>query len=176
TTYSLDDLPEHFKNKFGIELKSLPVVPLDSSVVDTSRNQLVAQRIIQSMKQAQQELSRDHHTILIGITERDMYITVDSGRHVLNLRKEGRFAVISTAQLGTKPPLVPFNPLVVQSRLRKLLIKNIGLLYYQLPLTSDPTSTLYGAVENGADLDWMTEDFTGAGESENAFVNGEACI
>ena len=173
----LENIPEYIKNKFGIELVVLPVLPLDSAVVDASRSQLVAQKVIESMKQAHRELVGDYGNILIGITERDMYIAGDRRKNVFNLRKENRFVVISTSHLETRSLFEPSNPLVMQSRFRKLLIKNIGFLYYLLPLTSDPTSALYGGVEIATDIDWMTEDFIGIeGVDDNAYASGDPLV
>ena len=44
-------------------------------------------------------------------------------------------------------------------RLQKLVTKNIGLLYFGLPLSDDPGSVLYRDVGGQSDLDRMSEDF-----------------
>ena len=46
-------------------------------------------------------------------------------------------------------------------RTRKLITKNIGLLAYHLPLSSDPTSVLYGSIQSVQDLDLVREEFSG---------------
>jgi hypothetical protein len=40
-----------------------------------------------------------------------------------------------------------------------MILKNIGVLYFQYPTNHDPRSVLYENVENVNDLDKMSEDF-----------------
>jgi len=44
-------------------------------------------------------------------------------------------------------------------RLRKMVTKNIGVLYYELPTTDDPRSVMYDGINSVEDLDNMCEDF-----------------
>jgi hypothetical protein len=40
------------------------------------------------------------------------------------------------------------------------MMKNIGIMYYRLPLSENPRSVLYGKVLGEDDLDHMTENFS----------------
>jgi len=40
-----------------------------------------------------------------------------------------------------------------------MLLKNIGILYYHMPVNHDPKSVLYDGVQEVKDLDKMGEDF-----------------
>ena len=51
----------------------------------------------------------------------------------------------------------PADDELMQSRFRKLLTKYIGLLYYGLPTSSDPTSPMFDSILGPDDLDRMTE-------------------
>jgi hypothetical protein len=48
---------------------------------------------------------------------------------------------------------------LLRSRLRKMVLKNIGIMYYGLPVSRDPRSVLYGNVLGPDDLDYMSEFF-----------------
>ena len=48
---------------------------------------------------------------------------------------------------------------MLRSRLTKMVAKNIGVLYYGLPLSNDPRSALYGNIGGTDELDVMTEYF-----------------
>ena len=45
------------------------------------------------------------------------------------------------------------------ARNTEMLLKNIGILYYRLPVNHDPKSVLFEDVDEVADLDKMGEDF-----------------
>ena len=51
------------------------------------------------------------------------------------------------------------NDLLTESRMRKMLLKNIGILYYHMPLNHDPKSLLFEDVDEVDDLDKMSDDF-----------------
>ena len=59
---------------------------------------------------------------------------------------------------GRPSTLTPDEELL-RSRLRKMVIKNIGMMYYGLPVSRDPRSVLYGNVLGLDDLDYMSEFF-----------------
>jgi hypothetical protein len=48
---------------------------------------------------------------------------------------------------------------LLEARLRKMVAKNIGVLYLRLPLNSNPRSLLYDRVLGPDDLDRMTKEF-----------------
>jgi hypothetical protein len=48
---------------------------------------------------------------------------------------------------------------VLQGRLRKMVTKNIGIMYYGLPLSAAPRSVMYGNILGVEELDYMSEFF-----------------
>ena len=46
-----------------------------------------------------------------------------------------------------------------EARIRKMVTKNIGVLYYHLPQSIHPKSAMYGAIGGIEELDFMGEDF-----------------
>ena len=75
----------------------------------------------------------------------------------LSWRQNGRFAVISTARLGATRADASADALTLQ-RFRKLLTKNIAVLYYHLPFSDNPLSVLYPNPTRLDDLDKLGED------------------
>ena len=51
------------------------------------------------------------------------------------------------------------DDILLRSRLRKMVTKNIGIMCYGLPLSPNPRSVLYGNIGGTDELDVMTEDF-----------------
>ena len=72
---------------------------------------------------------------------------------------EDQVAVVSYARMN---PVI-FGNLpddeLLQSRLRKMVTKNVGIMCYGLPLSPDPRSVMYGNIGGTDELDVMTEDF-----------------
>ncbi len=53
----------------------------------------------------------------------------------------------------------PPDPALLHTRLRKMISKNIGIMHYRLPQSTDRNSVLYGPILSLADLDSIGEDF-----------------
>ncbi len=179
----LQRLNAYYKAKHGLDIETVPAVPLDRSVVDEGRRQVVAEEIVALMKRSRPDLANDPEAILIGFTAYDMYIRgVPNWRWAFSWREEGRFAVISTARMD--PKIFPYYPGplalqilqavlekygipvrmepeadVLQRRLRKMVSKTIGIMYFRLPQSQDRRSVMYGPILGLDDLDRMGEEF-----------------
>lgn len=56
-------------------------------------------------------------------------------------------------------PRVSAADATVLARLRKMVGKNIGVLFFRLPLSDDPRSMMYGSIGGPQELDTMLEEF-----------------
>lgn len=99
-----------------------------------------------------------------------MYIRAYPWRFAFNYRGGQGFAVVSSARMVPWLYRLRGKEYLLQTRLRKMISKNIGLLVYELPLSNDPTSLLYSKVLDVDDLDLMQETFAGLGSQ--AVVSG----
>lgn len=158
---SLDWAPAYYKAKLGIDVTVLPPVSLDPKLVDTGRKQLDSEKCIDFLWKLHPELARDPFTILIGVTSGDMYISTASRRYTQNWRSDGRFAMVSSARLHPPPVVGGWNPEWLNSRLQKLISKNVLILYFDCPLSSDSTSLLSGGVISGTEVDQMSGEIIG---------------
>ena len=154
--------PAYYGAKLGIDLKLLPAIPLDPKLIDPARNQLNADKCIEFLAAKYPEISHDPSSILIGVTSSDMYIPGFGWSYAENMRKEGRYAVVSSARLHPPSLLGKWNPEWLPSRVQKLLSKNLVMLYFDLPLSSDYTSLLSGGVLSGMQIDQMGGELIGA--------------
>ena len=157
------DLPylvNYYKQKLGLAVETLPAVALDSSTFQPLRRQHVAQRLITLMKNSYPELAEERHTVLIGITEADMYTLDENWNFALGLRGE-RSAVVSSARMnpGRRADGAPVDSGVFHSRLVKMISREIGFLYYNLPFSPDSRSVLRESIMGVDELDEMGEDF-----------------
>jgi len=155
----LDALQAYYKQRYDLTVEILPPIGLEPVVVDERRRQLIAEELIELMKRRYPEHARSPQSILIGITEGDMYIREVNWRFAFARRDGDRFAIVSSARMDP----VSFGYLpdeeLLQTRLRKMLSKNIGIMYYKLPQKSDRRSVMFGPILGIDDLDSMGEDF-----------------
>ncbi len=159
---SLQTLTEDFRKRYGLELRQLPSIPPPSWAWNTARRQLAAEDLITAMKLAYPKLAEDPAAILIGFTDEDMYIQALKWNYAFSFRNEERFAVISTAHLSEndeEDDKKPATPEALQKRTLKVLIRDVGLLYYHLQPSSDYRSVLYGTIDDASELDDIGDDY-----------------
>lgn len=112
------------------------------------------------MRRAYPQQAASPTSILIGVTNEDIYISELDWKFALNFRQTPHELVISTARLNPAYYGEPAVPSLLETRLRKLLTKNIGISFYGLELTSDRGSVLYNDIEDMETLDAMGEDYS----------------
>ena len=103
--------------------------------------------------------SGDPNVVLIALTPVDMYDRTSHYRFLFGARDSEVTprAVVSTSRLNVKLFGISEGQGALYSRTRKLITKNLGLLYYGLPPCDDPESPLYNSILSTADLDRMEE-------------------
>ena len=156
---SLTRFANSMKQKPGIEVIVTQPVAFALTTVDKRRQQVIAEEAINLMKARYPEFASDPNAIVIGLTNEDLFIRQEDDQYAFCYRMRGRFAVVSSARMDPANLGGAANDLLTESRMRKMLLKNIGILYYHLPVNHDPKSVLYEDVEEVADLDKMGEDF-----------------
>jgi predicted Zn-dependent protease len=155
---TLDSLAAHVERKFSLEVTILSEVPLDESIMDPDRRQLVAEDLLALMKSAHRWQAWNPRSVLIGITPYDMYARQQrEWRFVFNWRQRGS-AVISMARLDPVNLGQPADALLFQQRLRKVVDRNIGFQVFLRPPSHDPRSILFTPVMGVDELDRMAED------------------
>src|SRR5690242_5303819 len=170
----LDWAPAYYKAKFGLSVEILPAIPLDDSVWNPRRHQVVAEDLTALMKSSLAEKVRDQSAILIGLTTADMYIRSFDWRYAINYRDDGRFGVVSMARLTPQRWVRRWNRALEPSRVKKMITKNVYLLCFDVPLSNDSTSAVNGAVSSPEDVDTMSDDLVGAEGRWDAQPDGMA--
>ena len=101
----------------------------------------------------------DGPVIAIGLTTRDMFNPDVEWNYVFSYR-ENRMAVVSPARMDRGcMGVFPADEQRIDARLRKMVGKNIGIMYFGLGLSRDPASMLYGNIRGPQELDAMSELF-----------------
>jgi YD repeat-containing protein len=131
----------------------------DQSTWDGGRHQYVAELLYAQIRRDHPDLAADPNAYLIGFTDASMYSVDYRWRAVFSQHDARRTAVISTNGLLNRWPMNSTTQSnsadqKFRARLRRILLKNVAVLYWQLPLNFDPTSLLH----NPLDPDLPTED------------------
>jgi YD repeat-containing protein len=166
----LDWAPDYYKAKLGIDVGLLPAISIPPEV-GQQRGQLDADSFLDKLPSMYQSLADDPANILIAVTSRDIYASSLGWSYTENLRSDDRFAMVSSARLHPPSLLARANPEWSNSRLQKLLTKNIAVLYFDLPMSSDYTSMLSGGILSGAEIDLMSGSIIGAERRWDPFVD-----
>ena len=131
-------------------------------MLDRQRFQVVADELIRAVRVQHAALMKNPRTRVIAITPFDMYMLAmrDEWRFTFSLRsRDQRVAVVSYARMDPAKLGQVQDATLLESRLRKMISKNIGIIYYGLPTSLDPRSAMFGNILGVDDLDRMTEDF-----------------
>lgn len=155
----LDSLVEYYRQKYGLDINVVRSIPLDESTRDSARQQIIAEKLVSSLNHSFSKLASDPKAILIGFTSEDIYPASRNWQFAFGWRQaSSRTAVVSTARLNLRSDAA-FASDIAATRLRKLVTKDIGLLYYGLPQSRDSKSVLYGQIMGIDELDQASEDF-----------------
>jgi predicted Zn-dependent protease len=159
----LDDFPrrileafvEHYRQKYGLKVRIEAAVAVPPVAFDPARKQLIAEEVLAAVRRAHGSSGR----VLIALSERDLYARSLHWRYAFSYRQVDA-AVVSSARMDH--PILGFWPPAPErqvARLRKMVTKSIGVLYYNLPLSENCRSVMYGHVGGPHELDFMGEDF-----------------
>jgi len=152
-------LASYYQTKYGLTVETLSHVHLPPAAMNPERQQLIAEAAVEIMKQANPDLSNNPQAILIGLTTEDMYIDQYDWRFSFSWREQGKYAVVSSGRMNLPLGRQPVFEDQIRTRLRKVVTKNVGVLYYHLAQSDNPRSVLYRDIGGIRELDYMGEEF-----------------
>ena len=152
------NLVKYYRDEYGLEIGLLTPSAIPAEMVNPDREQIDGESLADYLGTLFPADFNDPNVALIGLTPLDLYAKDRDWNFELghaNWSAQSR-AVVSTYRmhLGTFR-LVDDER--VFSRTRKLVTKYIGLMFYGLPPSDDPTSPMYGRILRVSDLDKMEE-------------------
>ncbi len=169
---SLEPLADYYAATLDLSIEVLPRIGLSGEaageLIDRARDQLNGAGVIDLMRRTYPELWAEPGVTLIGITDHDLFSSTSAHlRYVFAGRSQrsigGGFAIVSTARFdpaayiplfGAKPPQGFAE--TTESRLRRAVTKQIGLLHVGLEPSGEPTSAVYCCPNSIDDLDSMS--------------------
>lgn len=154
---TLETYAQFFQETYDLPITLLPPLHLPLQAFDPNRGQYIAEEILAEAK-GQVPHSRSNTPVIpIVFTDQDMYIQKYNWQYAFSLREHG-MAVVSSARMGYS-----FNPFqqadqeTQEARLRKMVTKNIGKLYYHLPFSDHCRSAMFDSVGGPQELDLMSD-------------------
>jgi predicted Zn-dependent protease len=151
---NVEALVEHYRERYGLTVEIAPSIPLPDGALNRKRNQLIAEGLVEAIA-ATDLAASDPEAVIIGLTDEDVYIESMDWRFAYGLRSGETLAVVSTARMDA----LRADEARQMDRLRKMVTRDVGILYYGLALSDDRSSVLYKDILGPDDLDRMTEDF-----------------
>jgi predicted Zn-dependent protease len=157
---SVERLVGYCRDKFKLTVQTLPGISLGPDAFDFRRRQLVAEELIALMKREHPAQANNPRAILVGITGSDMYARgKPESPFVLASGDSARFAVISSARMDPANLGRGADEELLDSRLRKMVFRQIGSMYFKLPPSPRARSVMHGPVRDVGELDVIGEDF-----------------
>lgn len=150
--YSLVDFAEWLRGKYAIDVQILPDMAIDSSAWDAKRRQFVAEQLYAQIKQHHADLAANPNAYLIGFTDGDMYSVNNLWSSTFTQRDHLRAAIISSDGMGDTSWQSTHLAAAAASerfreRMRRILLKDVAVLYWHLPLNDDPSSVLHDPLD-----------------------------
>jgi YD repeat-containing protein len=174
----VDGLAAFLHAAFAIPLERLPTFQPPAEAYDGKRHQWVAEMLAQAMARRFPDIAQDQESRIIGIIDGDLYLEGPRWRYAYNYREAGKYAVIPTARLD--PGFYGYKPssAIKRERLEKVTAKNVGLLYFGFPMTSNPESVMLFA-ETPRDMDGMSGQYLLsdlASQPSSRAIEGTPCL
>ena len=162
-------LAAYYRDKFKIDIGVLPGIPLPAAAYDPLRKQYIAEEMILGMKLAYPAIVRSSDSSVILLTDEDMYPKSLGWKFAPSFRMDGRYAVISSY---SNDPVFQKSGAATDSQaklagMHRSLSKYIGMLYFHLPISFDPTSVMYQPLDTYAGIDDLYESDLHSEESAN---------
>lgn len=156
---SVTKLVNFCKQKTGVQATVTQPVPFALTTIDKRRQQVIAQEAVGLIKARYPNLVTDPNAVIIGLTDEDMYIRDRDWQWAFGYWTQRRFGIISSARMNPLNLGGAADDVLTEARFRKMVLKNIGVLFYLYPTNYDPRSVLYDEVHSVEDIDNMGEDF-----------------
>jgi predicted Zn-dependent protease len=101
--------------------------------------------------------------LTIGITGEDIYLRSVNWQYAFGWRSDDRVAIVSYARMDPRFFNGAEDVDLLHRRLRHMVTKDLGLMLFKLPVSSDRASPMYQDIGGLEELDAMGENLARAG-------------
>jgi predicted Zn-dependent protease len=151
-------IADYFAATFGVRIDVASAITWPKDAYDPERRQMNSALMLTRLEEIY--ASVDQPAIAIALTTRDMFNPAVDWSYVFSYRRNNRVAVVSLARMDRGcMGLWPADDVRLTARLRKMVGKNIGFMYFGLDMSSDPRSMLFANIGGPQELDAMSDGF-----------------
>ncbi len=163
-------LVDYYSQQYGIQTAVLYPSSVPADFVSTEREQIDGQTLTAYMGDLFPADFQDPEVVLVGLTPLDLYAWDTDWNFELGYAEWSGpgHAVVSTYRMNLGHDGLVSKSKVLE-RTRKMVTRYIGLTYFRMESSNDPTSPMYGHVMSVDDLDEMGEDLF-ASQSDSALL------
>lgn len=158
STDTAREIADWFRDKYGLDIVAGGPVALPDDAIDLTRGQADSGVLLAALAARYPDAGTP--IVAIGLTSADLFIREANWKYAFSNRRPPRFAVVSPARMDRGcMGLRPASEATRLARLRKMVGKNIGVLFYRLPPSAHPRSLMYAWIGGPQELDTMREEF-----------------
>jgi len=155
-------LAEYYRERYGITVLIAPPREIRDDVVDDARGQVSTDDLLDDLLLSSGGSLAGPDASFIGVTPVDVYMEEERFDWVFGARKTAttgvQYGVISTFRMNPEFWGEPADDELYRSRVRKMVSRYVGLLYFGLANSEDPRSPLYNRISGLPALDGVSED------------------
>jgi predicted Zn-dependent protease len=152
-------LAQYYHSKYGVEIVVLSHIRLPEKAFNAQRKQYESDFLLGFLRSELKPLLSNSESVVIALTDQDIYIASHNWRYAFSYRS-APFAVVSSARMDRGfLGLWKASERQLERRFRKMITKNIGLLYFNLPQSDHCRSVMYKSIGGPQELDFMREDY-----------------
>jgi YD repeat-containing protein len=179
--YSLADFAKWLRQKYSIDVQILPAMAVDPFAWDAKRHQYVAEQLCAQIKQRHPDLAQNRNAFLIGFTDADMYSVNTMWSSTFTQRDGLRTAIISSEGMSDTPWQAAHLSAAAandrfRDRMRRILLKDVAILYWHLEANDDPSSLLHNPLDPDLPVDDIFESDLDPALSPNGVRVFEPCL
>lgn len=156
-----EELANHYIQKFDLDVKLLPEVPVDHSMPHRSEKNYLADGVMRMVINAYPELAEDPRATLIGLTNVDLYIRDDQFVTAYHGRADSRVGVVSSRGFDYESrgaeDAVKQRRDFQERRMLQMITKYIAVMHWGLHENNDPESVLRQPLEPDTGRDDLYE-------------------
>lgn len=180
--YSAEELAGWLHTRYGLDARTLAAEPLPESAWNGWRRQYVAELLYAAIRKEHPALAANPDAYLIGLTDADMYPVGHHWASTFTERDGERAAIVSSATLTDGRSLWRSAAATqaanehLEARMRRVLLKDVAMLYWHLPPNNDPSSLLHQPQNPDVPTEELYESDLDPARSRWGQFEGEPCL
>jgi predicted Zn-dependent protease len=174
----VEELAKLLRDDFNVSAEVLPAMPVQQTGYDAKRKQWIAEMLVEAMASKFPDIVSDPDARILGVIDDDMYIREYMWPLAYSYRYANRYAVVPTARLNPAFYRRKPNETIKTERLRKIALKCLGMLYFDLGESENPDSVMSFESTIRA-IDEQSESYLAtdlAGRAKSGSMEGTPCL